>query len=116
MKLEDFVKQTLLDITNGVAEAQKSSKLWIAPGKVEGQAQLSPQMVAFEVAVTVSKEGGGGISVWSIGEIKGSAAAESVNKIAFEIPVFFQSQTPNHESFAESYPLCASEAKKGKVT
>lgn len=112
MKLEDFVKQTLLDITNGVSEAQKASKLWIAPGQVEGQPQLTPQMVAFEVAVTVSKEGGGGINVWSVGELKGSASSESVNRIAFEIPVFFQSQTPRHENFAESYPLRASEAKK----
>ena len=114
MKLEDFVKQTLLDITNGVAEAQKTARLWIAPGKVEGEPKLAPQMVAFEIAVTVSKEGGGGINVWSLGEIKGSASSESLNKISFEVPVYFQAQTPNHDGFAESYPLRASEAKRDK--
>lgn len=112
MKLEDFVKKTLLDITNGVAEAQKSAKLWIAPGMVEGEAKLAPQMVSFEVAVTVNKEGGGAISVWSLGEVKGSASSESLNKISFEVPVYFQSQTPNHDDFAESYPLRVSESKK----
>ena len=113
MKLEEFVKQTLLDITNGVAEAQKTARLWIAPGMVEGEPKLMPQMVSFEIVVTVSKEGGGGISVWSFGDIKGSASSESHNKISFEVPVYFQNQTPNHDEFAKSYPLRASEAKKG---
>ncbi|MBK8441482.1 MAG: hypothetical protein IPL38_18965 [Rhodobacter sp.] len=71
MKLDQFVKQTLLDITNGVAQAQAEAKLWISPGKVEGKPNNTPQMVSFEVAVTVNKEGSGGISVWSIGEFKG---------------------------------------------
>ena len=60
MRLDDYVRQTLIDITNGVAEAQKSSKLWIAPGTVEGEPRLTPQMVKFEVEVVVSKEEGGG--------------------------------------------------------
>ena len=111
MKLEEFVKQTLLDITNGVAQAQAEAKLWIAPGKVEGEPKLTPQMVSFEVAVTVNKEGSGGISVWSLGELKGAASSESLNRISFEVPVYFQSQTPLHEKFAESYPLVAAKLK-----
>jgi len=63
MKLEEFVKQTLLDITNGVASAQKETPLWIAPGRVEGEKVSTPQHVEFEVVVTVSKEGGGSIDV-----------------------------------------------------
>lgn len=114
MRLDEFVKQTLLDITNGVARAQSEAKLWIAPGKVEGEPVNSPQMVSFEVAVTVSKEGSGGVSVWSIGEMKGGASTESVNRISFEIPVYFQAQTPLHEKFSENYPHLAAEMKGGK--
>lgn len=111
MKLDEFVKQTLLDITNGVAQAQAEAKLWIAPGKVEGEPRITPQMVSFEVAVTVNKEGSGGVSVWSVGEVKGGASSESVNRISFEVPVYFQAQTPLHEKFSENYPLLAAKMK-----
>ncbi len=111
MKLDEFVRQTLLDITNGVASAQRETKLWIAPGKVEGEARNEPQLVSFEVAVTVNKEGSGGISVWSVGEMKGAASSQSVNRISFAIPVYFQAQTPLHEKYAETYPLAAAKMK-----
>ena len=114
MKLDEFVKQTLLDITNGVAQAQAEAKLWIAPGKVEGKPNNTPQMVSFEVAVTVNKEGSGGISVWSLGELKGAASSESINRISFEVPVYFQAQTQLHEKFSETYPLLAAK-KKGQA-
>ena len=97
MKLEEFVKQTLLDITNGVAAAQLEAKLYIAPGFVENKKLTSPQMVKFEVAVTVSKEAGGGISVWSLGELKTGINSEQINKIAFEVPVYFQAPTERSE-------------------
>ena len=45
MKLDEYVKQTLMDITNGVSEAQKESQLYIAPGFVENQKVVAPQMV-----------------------------------------------------------------------
>jgi hypothetical protein len=90
MKLDEFVKQTLLDITNGVANAQLEAKLFIAPGYVENKKLVAPQMVKFEVAVTVSKEAGGGISVFSFGELKSGVNSEQINKIAFEVPVYFQ--------------------------
>ena len=63
MKLDEYVKQTLLDITNGVNEAQIASKLHIAPGYAENEVITTPQMVAFEIVVSVSKEAGGGIRV-----------------------------------------------------
>jgi hypothetical protein len=69
MKLDEYVKQTLLDITEGVAAAQKESSLWIAPGSIENKKVLSPQLIAFEIAVTVNKEGGGGIHVWSLADV-----------------------------------------------
>jgi len=63
MKLDEYVKQTLLDITNGVAAAQKETHLFIAPGFMEGEVKTAPQMVTFEIVVSVNKEAGGGISV-----------------------------------------------------
>ncbi|NOX38997.1 MAG: hypothetical protein GXP05_00315 [Alphaproteobacteria bacterium] len=89
MKLDEFVKQALLDITNGVAAAQEETKLFIAPGVVEGEAQKGGQSVCFEVAVTLSSSGGGGITVFSMGEMKGEISKEAINRISFEVPVFF---------------------------
>ncbi len=90
MKLDEYVRQTLLDITNGVFSAQKESPLWIAPGSIESKKVLSLQLATFEVAVTVSNEGGGGIQVWSLGELNAKGSAEHVNRISFAVPVYFQ--------------------------
>lgn len=101
MKLDEFVKQTLLDITKGVTEAQKASLLHIAPGTVENEVVKTPSTVQFEVEVTVSKEATGGISVWSMGEAKAGAAQERTNRISFDVPVYFQAPTernPKHHS------------------
>jgi hypothetical protein len=92
VKLEEFVKQALLDITNGVAAAKKESKLAIAPGAIENEKITVPQLVAFEVAVTLNSSGGGGISVFSMGEIKGDFSRETVNRLSFEVPVYFNAQ------------------------
>ena len=92
MKLEDFVKQTLLDITNGVAAAQLESPLWVAPGSIEGKKLTTPQMVAIEVSVTTSKEGGGSINIWSAASAKAGVSSEQLNRISFEVPVYFQAR------------------------
>lgn len=89
MKLKDFVKQTLLDITNGVSEAQNSAPLWIAPGRVEGEKVKEPQMVNFEVIVITGKEGGGSISVWSA-KAGAKANMEHTNRISFSVPIYLQ--------------------------
>jgi hypothetical protein len=93
MKLDDYIKQTLLDITNGVSAAQQESLHWIAPGHVEGKKILSPQLISFDIAVTVSKEGGGGIQVWSFGELNAKGSAEHSNRIQFSVPIYFQAPT-----------------------
>ena len=93
MKLDEFVKNSLLDITKGVADAQEEALLFIAPGSVEGEQQTEGQTVSFEVAVTVTGEGGGGISVLGIGEVKGAASKEAANRISFEVPVYFNAPT-----------------------
>lgn len=93
MKLEEFVRQTLLDVTNGVATAKEKSKLWIAPGYVDGEKVFSPQLINFDIAVTVSKEAGGGIQVWSFGELSAKGNTEHTNRISFAVPIYFQAPT-----------------------
>ena len=93
MKLDEFVKQTLLDITNGVALAQEEALLYIAPGYVENKKQTEPQNVQFEVAVTAAKEASAGIRVLSFGEAKGGGSSEQVNRISFAVPVYLQAPT-----------------------
>ncbi|MCB1386302.1 MAG: hypothetical protein KDJ80_10240 [Nitratireductor sp.] len=94
MKLDEYVKQTLLDITNGVERAQRESLLFIAPGSVNGEKIVQPQTVKFEVVVTVNKESGGGISVFSIGDLKMQGSSENINKISFEVPIYLNAPTP----------------------
>jgi hypothetical protein len=99
VKLDEFIKQTLLEITKGVTEAQEASLLHIAPGTVENEIVKTPSTVNFEVVVTVNKEAGGGISVWSMGDLKAGAASERTNRISFDVPVYFQAPTernPKH--------------------
>ena len=93
MDLDEFVEKTLLSITNGVARAQEKSLLYIAPGYVEGKKIESGQMVSFEVVVTTSKEAGGGIKVFSLGEAKGGVSSQAVNRVSFEVPIYFQAPT-----------------------
>lgn len=93
MDLDEFVEKTLLSITNGVARAQEKSLLFIAPGYVEGKKIESGQMVSFEVVVTTSKEAGGGIKVFSLGEAKAGVSSQAVNRVSFEVPIYFQAPT-----------------------
>lgn len=94
MDLKDFVKKTLLDITNGVFEAQQESVLFIAPGTINGKKIEKSHEVKFEVSVTVGAEGGGGIKVLSLGEVKAGAKTEATNKLTFEVPVYLNAPTP----------------------
>ncbi|KZL25511.1 trypco2 family protein [Pseudovibrio sp. Ad37] len=105
MQLEEFVKQTLLDITNGVAAVQNEALLYVAPGFVENERKTEPQFVKFEVVVTVNQEAGGGIKVWSLGDAKANLSSEKTNRITFDVPVYFQAPTdrnPKHFSNQEN--------------
>lgn len=105
--LKEFVEQTLLDITSAVDNAQKSSALSIAPGFVEGQVQLEPQMIQFAVQVSVSEEqqksGNGEVSVPVINILKAGIEANVLDKseslvsqsISFSVPVYFQTKKMN---------------------
>ncbi len=90
MKLEKYIEQAILDITNGVAAAQKQSYHWIAPGSLNGKKISDHSSIEFEIAVTVNGEGSGSIDVFSLGKPGGAASTEHVNKVSFSVPVYFQ--------------------------
>ncbi|WP_306148749.1 MULTISPECIES: hypothetical protein [unclassified Roseibium] len=98
MNLDEFVKRSLLAVTKGVVDAQEESLLFIAPGHINGKRIEKAHEVKFEVSVTVSAEGGGGIQVLSFGELKAGAKTESTNKLTFEVPVYFNAPTPHNAS------------------
>lgn len=103
MKLDEYVKQTLLDITKGVDQAKREASLHIAPSSIDGQKLTEPQMARFEVAVTVTAEGGGGIRVFSLGDLKAQGGSAHTNTIAFEVPIYFNLTTPLHPLHNEIY-------------
>jgi len=102
ISLHDFVKQTLLDITNAVYDARRKAPLSIAPGYVEGKKQLQPQMIESAVQVVASEEktqnGEGQISVPAISILKagltgalGTSDEKSITQsLRFSVPVCFQ--------------------------
>jgi hypothetical protein len=102
--LKDFVQQALLDITTAVNNAKEQSPLSIAPGFVEDQIQLEPQMIEFSVHVSVSEEksksGKGEVSVPIIQIVKATVDGELSRKneqttsqaLKFSVPVYFQAK------------------------
>jgi hypothetical protein len=110
MDLKDFVKQALVDITSAVEEAKDISPVSIAPGYVsteKGRSTITdPQFIEFDVATTVvessstSGSGGAKISVVGVGISLGgergvTANHESVSRVKFQIPVYFQAKNIN---------------------
>ncbi len=87
MELKDFIKETLVEIIEGVKDAQGA----IDSGSVVGRRQESAQTVDFDVAVTTSSatEGGGKVSVMGIGSagLEGSTSSEAVTRIKFAVPI-----------------------------
>jgi hypothetical protein len=104
VSLKDFVRQTLLDITNAVDEAKSRSPLSIAPGFVEGTIQLEPQMIEFSVQVSAleekSSKGQGQLSIPIVTVLKASASGDitssnektTTHTLKFSVPVYFQSR------------------------
>lgn len=85
MDLEEFVRQSLLSITNGVADAQTQSRLQIAPGDHD-----KSQLVSFEIAVTTETSATGGGSILSVVKAEAGRSHEAVNRISFNVPVYLQ--------------------------
>jgi hypothetical protein len=100
MELQDFIRDTLLELLRGVDEAQKilkneSPKGFINPvWKTTDKLYEHMQEVSFDIAVTVSDKktgsAGGGIRVIAADlSGKGSLAIENstVSRIAFKVPI-----------------------------
>lgn len=125
MELKEFVKETLVQIMEGVNEAQEVSDKYgaiVNPRKIEN-IQLSArindevhsvQNVEFEVGLTESKsdENKTGIgvllSIVGIGtENKGSSALFSVSRIKFSIPIILPSICNNNSKspYKSSSPI-----------
>ena len=106
MDLKTFIAESLTQIAEGIKEAQKSdSGAIFSPriGYTDGGKPLlsgnlvptTPQMVEFDVAVTVTKADSGkggkiGVSFLNIGgEATSSSENSSTSRIRFEIPVIW---------------------------
>lgn len=105
MELKEFIKQTLVQITNGVVEAQESIKntgCYINPEGFHTGEQVKPgfnkeyrhvQKIKLSIAVTVEEnnETGKGVGVSSILvagiSTKNNNTNTSTNHIEFEIPI-----------------------------
>lgn len=112
MELNEFIKETLLQITQGVKEAQEAVQDHngiVNPAEVNGSTMLSThvedkkrlvQVVDFEVGLTATDETNSkkGIGV-ALGAIKGDAGNNkgskntTATKIKFSIPIVLPSMT-----------------------
>ena len=102
MELRKFVSTSLLDIVNGVADAQAESQ----PNTIVPQTNTSTnfvntgltqfQVIEMNVIVRIedTAETSGKISVWSSG-VGGSSATQAGQEttLAFKVPVRFPTQT-----------------------
>lgn len=96
MKLDEFVKETLLQITNGVSDAQTEAKLFIAPGKIDSETVAAPQMVDFALTVVVDSSGSGNIKVLEFVNLGADVTKSVSHKVSFSVPVYFELQTREH--------------------
>jgi len=100
MKLEEFVKESLLQIISGVKEANESieakdasvNPVSMGKAQVHERTYLSipVQNIEFDVAVSVSEgaKAGGGLTVMGMG-VKGgvSETSSTVSRIRFQVPI-----------------------------
>jgi hypothetical protein len=91
MDLAEYIEKSLIAISKGVTEAMQKADVTIAAGFIEGKPIFEPQMVKFEIEVTASTEGGGGIKVLSIADMSAGLKSQHSHRITFEVPVHFNS-------------------------
>ncbi len=118
MELKKFVSTALIELIDGVVEAQKhaeSNRALITPGWDTKVTRLSgnvedhdflwePHMVEFDIAVTTGDVTGGTaeaglfVGAFSIGsQVKGETTNQTLSRIKFSIPVYFPSQIREKE-------------------
>ena len=117
MKLDEFVKEVLIEIVAGIQSAQEiEGGAFIVPSgdgghdyakhpRVSSSARIKSTIVDFDIALTVEDsnkaEGSGGLKVWGIGaNVQGGVASKdtTVSRIQFAIPILLpESQRKWHE-------------------
>lgn len=103
MELKEFIKSVLVDICTAVDEAQDNVKeSAIAPGSIDGVQVEREQLINFEISVTASDalegKGDGKIQVFSSGAAVGAKVnkeTKNVNKISFQVPVYYSAKFNN---------------------
>lgn len=116
MELKNFIKDVIVEVFEGVKEAQSTIKEdgsvinpydWYNPNfqKEDAFAVLEKTHIEFEVAITVSdsteSKGRIGIYIGNMGvgaQGKNSSGNESISKIKFSIPVKYP-QNPKDERY-----------------
>ena len=92
--LQEFIKQSILDILSGVASAKKEfhndGNCVVAPGKIEGKlAENMEQLIEFEIETISIKTSDGKIKISVLsGEL--SASSQARQKIKFNVPVLMR--------------------------
>ena len=100
MELKDFVKKTLFEICDGIAEARGDietkygGNCIIAPARVDGQPITEKlSSITFDIAIHLeeekSKRGNGCVNLKVLnigGELTGKTADKKVNRVSFTIP------------------------------
>lgn len=99
MELKDFITKTLLDISDGVKDAQKESdgSVVINPGRGTSRSDnREVQYVDFDIALSeikdVGKSGKIGVDVRVFegdGEIRETASAGQSTRVRFRVPIKF---------------------------
>lgn len=110
MKLKDFIKETLVEIAEGIDEAKDpvGHRVAIAPSSMNGELSSEKSYIEFDIAVTANetihkrKNGTGSVSAQIEvlgnrvkGELGGSAIgdtqlqSEKVSRVQFKVPVYF---------------------------
>lgn len=104
MELKTFIKQVLIEIADGVREANKVSGRTLEGGKrthpfiieqsAAGGLRTSEDLIEFDIAVTASEsrsgKGGGGLKVYGVGiggEKASSSSTETASRIRFKVAV-----------------------------
>jgi len=92
MELKDFIKRTLLDIVNGVEEANKEKNRFQLVSQINHGSGESGQKVEFDLSVIVNEssennlKGGIKIAFANLGaDGKEISSNQNVNKIKFEV-------------------------------
>lgn len=107
MKLKDFVTQSLVDILEGIKDAQqKEVGCFVSPSsignhnfpenrRVENSQRIQSTVVEFDVAISAETEDEGQAKVGFINVISGSLGAKlntketNVSRIKFSVPIIF---------------------------